>query len=128
MSRTRRRDKGRAEGGSFVALPHSLLNAPKFCDLSGKAVKLLLDVYAQYKGHNNGDFSIAWKLMSVRGWKSKQTLYAARKELIGKGFLMLTRQGGRHQCSLYAVTWQSIDECKGKLDVPATRVAPGNRR
>jgi hypothetical protein len=126
MSTTRSRAKGRAERGSFVMLPHQLLNTQKYCELSAKSVKLLIDVYAQYKGKNNGDFSIAWKLMIKRGWVSKGTLYKARDELIEKGFLMLTRQGGKHQCSLYAVTWQSIDECKGKLDIPATRVAPGN--
>jgi hypothetical protein len=126
MTPKRSRVKGRAVSGSFVMLSHRLLNTPKYCELSAKAVKLLIDVYAQYKGNNNGDFSIAWKLMVLRGWKSKQTLYAAKDELIEKGYLMLTRQGGKHQCSLYAVTWQSIDECKGKLDIPATRVAPGN--
>ena len=125
-SSRRRRLKGRSESGGFLALPHRVINSSKFLTLSPKAVKLLVDLAAQYKGHNNGDFSMAWKFMKARGWRSKQTLYAARDELIEKGFLMLTRQGGKHQCSLYAITWQPIDECKGKLDVSATRVAPGN--
>ena len=63
--------------------------------------------------------------MSARGWKSKDTLYRARDELIENGMILLARQGGKHQCSLYAVTWKPIDECGGKLDVPATTVAPG---
>jgi len=85
----------------------------------------MLDLYGQYKGSNNGDFAMAWSMMKKRGWRSKDTLYRARDELIDNGFVIQTRQGGKHQCSLYAITWQPIDECNGKLDCPSTIVAPG---
>jgi hypothetical protein len=116
---------GKGSGASFVQVPHRLLNEKKYCELSPIAVKLLFDLYAEYRGSNNGDFSIAWRLMQPRGWKSKQTLYKARNQLLEKGFLVQTRFGGRNYCSLYAVTWQAIDECNGKLEIPPTRVAPG---
>ena len=86
-------------------------------------MKLLIDVAKQYNGSNNGDLHAAWSILSGQGWHSKGTLSRAIKELIDKGFIELTRQGGKNRCSLYAVTWRSIDECKGKLDVRETRVA-----
>ena len=45
--------------------------------------------------------------------------------LLETGMIELTRQGGLHCASLYAVTWLPIDECGGKLDVNATAVASG---
>jgi hypothetical protein len=61
--------------------------------------------------------------MKARGWASKETLWNATEELEHYGFIKKTRQGGRHACSLYAVTWWSIDECGGKLEIPSTRAA-----
>ena len=116
---------GRKLRGGFAAIPHALLNSEKYTKLTPKAVKLMVDFLGQYRGYNNGDFSMAWSVMSEFGWRSKSTLYSARDELREVGFITLTRQGGKHQCSLYAVTWQPIDECGGKLDVPSTVVASG---
>lgn len=125
MSRRRERAKGRREGGSFVALPHAVIGGDEWADLSAHAVKLLLDLYAQYRGNNNGDLTAAWSILKVRGWRSKDTIYRALDELIGAGWLIKTRQGGRHTPSLYAVSWQAIDHCDGKLDVVETNTAPG---
>ena len=38
----------------------------------------------------------------------------------------MSRQGGLHQCSLYAVTFYRVDECEGKLDISPTPSPPGN--
>jgi hypothetical protein len=42
----------------------------------------------------------------------------------------MTRQGGLHKASLYALTWKEVNECDGKLDVGfgPTRVASGRWR
>lgn len=125
MTRTRRTMKGRADGGGFIKLPHAVMDSPGYIGLSGSGVKLLADMARQYRGHNNGDLSAAWKIMRVRGWKSRDTLTRALAELLAAGMIEKTRQGGLHLCSLYALTWYAIDECNGKLDVPATRVASG---
>ena len=125
-SLSRARYKGRKESGSFVAVPHTVLNHPNYLALSPHARMLLFDLYVQFKGSNNGDFSMPWSAMAKRGWKSKGTLNKAKKELLARGLIVLTRQGGRHCCCLYAVTWKPIDECGGKLEAPPTRVAPGN--
>jgi hypothetical protein len=61
--------------------------------------------------------------MKLYGWHSQGSVHKALTELLALGFIEQTRQGGKNQCSLYAVTWLAIDDCKGKLDVNPTRVA-----
>lgn len=117
MARTRVKTKNRSENGSFVIVPHALLECANYSSLTPRAVKLFYDLYAQYKGSNNGDFSMPWSMMQTKGWNSKDQLNKARLELIEKGFIMQTRQGGKNRCSLYGVTFQTIDECGGKLDI-----------
>lgn len=119
----RRRNKGRRSGKSFVQMPHDLINHAAFTSLSPRAVKLLLDICAQYKGHNNGDLSATMSLMKTRGWSSNDQLFKARDELVDKNLIQVTRQGGLNRCTLYALTWFPINECGGKLDVAETRVA-----
>lgn len=125
MARTRLKSKGRRDGGSYIAMPHIILESAEYAALSPQAVKLLIDLFSQFRGVNNGDLSAAWKIMSARGWRSKATLYRALHELIANGWIEMTRRGGIHRCSLYAVTWLAIDECGGKLDVSPTRIASG---
>ena len=125
-SNRRLRVKGRASRGSFVSLPHSLLQHPAVATLSKRATKLLIDLAAQYRGKNNGDLSATLTTLKKRGWKSSDQLFKARDELIERGLIIVTRQGGRNLCNLYAITWQPIDDCKGKLDICSTTV-PSNR-
>ncbi len=125
MANKRWRAKGRADIGSFVAMPHRVLECESYTKLSAKGVKLLVDLFAQFRGNNNGDLGMAWTVMVKRGWRSRDTLNKASKELIQNGFIVRTRQGGRHQCNLYAITWLAIDECGGKLDCAPTKVALG---
>lgn len=121
----RNRVKNRANKGSFLAVPHELLRSDNYASLSSKAVKCLLDISAQYNGSNNGDLSCTLKLMRKCGWNSNSQLDKAKNELLEKGFIALSRQGGRNKCNLYAITWQPIDDCKGKLDRPATTTSLG---
>lgn len=126
MSSKRARIIGRKESGGFIAFPHRVLTCANFRSLSPKAVKLLVNLASQYRGKNNGDLAMPWELMRSFGWRSKDTLYKARDELIRYGFILLSRQGGKNRCSLYAITWWAVDECQRKLDIPATKTAPGN--
>ncbi len=123
---SRLRTKSRKESGSFIRFPHACLRHKNYIALSPYAVKLLIDLYANYNGRNNGDFCCTWSLMKKRGWRSESTLSNARKELLYYGWIICSRQGGKNMASLYAVTFQSIDECKGKLDMRETVTAPGN--
>lgn len=129
MSRTKKqalKDAKQARGGGgFAPLPFVLLQSTELAALSPYAVKLLIDLLSQYRLSNNGDLSMAWVLMQKRGWRSKDTLNKARKELLDAGLIVTTRQGGLHQCSLFAVTFYAINECGGKLEVSPTRSPPG---
>lgn len=118
--------KQKREAGGFAAVPFTMLRSAQFAALTPHAVKLIFDLLAQYNLRNNGDLAMSFeKGMRPRGWKSKDTLNKARQELVDAGFIVLTRQGGLHRCSLYAVTFYAIDDCGGKLEVGATRTPLG---
>lgn len=106
----RKRHKGNRADEPFVRLPYSVLNSPQFTGLTPHAVKLLIDVAAQYRGDNNGDLCVAWKVMQPRGWRSETTLHKVKRELIEAGFLYETRKGQRpNVCSLFALTFFVLD-------------------
>lgn len=108
------------DGGAFITLPLCVLNGAAFLGVSSHARMLLIDLVAQYRGDNNGDFCAAFSMMKLRGWKSTHTLLAAKKELIDAGLIVETRKGARpSKASLYAVTWYALDDCGGKLEVTA---------
>ena len=125
-SRKLSRNKGRSFQGAFSAWPRACADSPHFAALSIKAKALLFDFLGQYRGFNNGDLSCHWKRMKDRGWRSRDTLEKACRELEGKGWIVRTRQGSLgNRCNLYAITWQSIDACAGKIDATASSVALG---
>ena len=124
MGRTRAKVTGRADGGYFFPVPAHVLNSEQFRGLSYMAKALLLDIGAQFRGRNNGDLNATFSTMEKRNWKSKDTLHKAKQELIDARLLVLTRQGGKNQCSLFAFGWQGIDECGGKLDPALTTNVP----
>lgn len=128
MARTRLKMKGRSESGTFVMLPHAILRCENYRRLSAYGVKLLIDLFAQYNGSNNGDFCAAWSVMNHIGWRSKSTLSKALKELRHYGFIVVSRQGGRKKATLYGITWRGIDACGGKLDIKACVSASGTWR
>jgi len=125
-SARRLREKGRQTTGSFLMLPHQVMEHPAFKTLSRRATKLFLDIGVAYRGHNNGDLAATFKMMKERGWNSSDQLAKAKNELIERGLIMVTRQGGINLCTLYALTCFPIDQCGGKLDVPPTQVAPNS--
>lgn len=111
----------RRESGGFAALPHCLLESGVYTRLSAHAVKLLIDLLAQFKGFNNGDLCLSWSIMEKRGWKSRDTLNKARKELIEAELIIVSRYGDRRRPHLHALTFFAIDECSGKLDISTTQ-------
>lgn len=108
------------DGGRFLALPWDVLESRAYLVLSPYAVKLLIDLAAQYRGNNNGDLGMAWKIMRPRGWRSEETLHKAKRELLKAGLIFETRKGARpNKASLYGLTFFDLDYCKGKLDITA---------
>lgn len=130
MGNKPRNPKKSSDSGSYSQKPHHIFR-PNFAQkipspasvLSHKAAHLFDNLIAQYNGKNNGDLSVAPKIMELFGWKSRGSINDALVELLAYGFIEQTRQGGRNKCSLYALTFKPIDDCNGKLDVPATNVA-----
>lgn len=96
--------------------PSDVINSPNFRMLTGNAVKLLVQFCEQYNGNNNGDLSCAFSVMRRKGWASAETLFKARDCLEHYGMIVRTRYGGKNCCNLYAITWERIDDCNGKID------------
>jgi len=120
----RLRRTGRSTSGRFIALPDNMTSSDAWGALSGNAVKLIVEIARQFDGKNNGDLSAPWSKMKRRGFRSKSTLYEATKEASDAGFIIATRLGGRHRlCTLYAITWKPVDDCKGKHGHPTESVA-----
>ena len=114
------RSKRRASSmGRFTPLVHEYFMTPQFAALSPRAVKLLIEVYMQFNGANNGDLCASWSVIRKRGWTSKDQLAKALAELDATRWLERTRQGSIHKATLYAVSFRGIDHCGGKLDVKA---------
>lgn len=129
MARSRLKSKGRADVAPVTYLPKAMLESAEYAALTAAEVKLLLDIAVQFNGYtNNGDLHCNFALMKVRGWRSQATLWRALSGLLEKGFLIKTRQGGKHRCSLFAVTWREVHDCKGKHDSSPTRTAKNNWR
>ena len=109
----------------FLHLHKPLLNSPDFMALKGNSIKLLIDIASQYNGRNNGDLCAALSVMRKRGWNSNQQLQKALKEIQERNLIVQTKQGGLNMGpNLYAITWQPIDECGGKLDVEPSLFPP----
>jgi hypothetical protein len=113
-------------GGPFIALSRPFLNSYLLKILSPLATRLLFNLLSQYNGMNNGDLTLAWSVMENYGWSGRSTLEKARKQLMECGLLLLSRQGGKHKPSLYALSLFSIDECNGKLEELKPTEAPPN--
>jgi hypothetical protein len=112
---------GRKYGGrDFVQLYHYIVDTPEFDALPGNAVKMLVYLIRVYNGKNNGDLSPSDKRLKDR-WKSNDTKTKATKELLEKGWIVKTRQGGMGiGPDLYALTFKPIDACDGKHSMPIT--------
>jgi hypothetical protein len=113
--------KAKRPPGAFVALPHIALRSEQWAALPPFAVKLLVDLLAQYDGNNNGDLTAAWTVMRTRRWRSQDSLHKALRELESRGWIQRTRQGGRHVATLWALTMYALDDdnakVKAKLDI-----------
>lgn len=129
MAKNYARAKGRGtKGPPFSQFFHIVHDSENYARLPPRAVKLLLDVLRFYNGRNNGDISITWSTMRPLGWKSKDQLQKATIELEHHGFIKKSRQGGRHLCSLYALTFFSVDECGGKHELTPSSSATNEWR
>jgi len=117
MANRRRRAFNRKNKGQFAGIPNRVIDSPAFKSLGGNSVKLLIILAHHYNGYNNGDLAITYA--TIKEWITKNTMYSARDELYKKGFIVVNAYGGRSGAgrklpSLYAVTWQPVDDLKAK--------------
>lgn len=123
-----KRNPKKKYGGRFLLLPCVVMDSSDYQGLSFSARALLLEIFYQFNGRNNGDLEATFRRMNKRGFGSKGTLNRALRELESAGMIIKTREGQFSNpggaCCLYAVTWLAIDECNGKLDISATRRPP----
>lgn len=109
-----KKTKQKRDGGGFIAIPWSVFDAPRYRKLSHAACNLLTEIARQYKGHNNGRLLSSFSYLSERGWKSKDVITRAKRDLLAAGFIHETVMGHRpNKASNYAITWQSIDQLSG---------------
>lgn len=102
--------KGSKYNEPFVGIVRSVFDSPAFLALSPHACKLLLELAGQYRGDNNGNLTVAWSVVSKRGWRSRTTLWRCKDELIQAGFVFITRRGHfPSTCELLALTWFPLD-------------------
>lgn len=112
MGRSKHKNKGR-----FAGIPIYVIDSNAFKSLGGNSAKLLIILASQYNSYNNGDLAITQAIIGE--WMTKNTMYSARDELYKKGFIVINAfggrsAGGRKLASLYAITWQPVNELKEK--------------
>ena len=70
MVNKRYRAKGRSDNGTFIALPHRLLECEPYTQLSGKGVKLLVDLFAQFHGKAKAGWTHVRRVRSEKDGRS----------------------------------------------------------
>lgn len=111
--------------GSYCALPHAVLDSIALMGAGHTARSLLFDLLRQHNGKNNGHFQMALPWLRKRGWTSNDVIHRAKLELIDRGLIIQTRQGGLSAgANLYAITWLIITNFVG-LDIRPKDYHPG---
>ncbi|OIQ72547.1 hypothetical protein GALL_458260 [mine drainage metagenome] len=111
--------------GLYGAIPHAVLDSVAFKGASHPAKALLFDLIRQHSGNNNGRLHLSFSWLESRGWKSRDVIQRARAELIARGLLIQTRQGGLNiGASRYGMTWLHISNFVG-LDIQGKDYHPG---
>lgn len=111
--------------GRYTALPHALLDSTSFMGASHSARSLLCELMRQHDGKNNGHLHLSAKWLNGRGWKSNDGIQKAKMELLTRGLIFKTREGGLNNgADKYALTWLAITNFVG-LDIQAKDYQPG---
>lgn len=118
--------------GRYTALPHALLDTTAFMGAPHRARSLLYELIRQHnpevgstgKG-NNGHLHLSGKWLKLRGWNSKDGIQKAKLELLSRGLIIKTREGGLNNgADKYALTWMAITNFVG-LDIQSKDYQPG---
>lgn len=125
MTKGKQKRPVEAVNGFYAAMPIAVLDSAAFMGASYPAKALLLDVARQHNGTNNGHLHLCFSWLSKRGWKSRDVIQRAKDDLIARGLLVKTKQGGLNMgASWYAITWLKISNFVG-LDIQHRDYHPG---
>lgn len=95
---------------AFVAMPKDILQSAEWHELAPSAMRLALDLMAQYSGKNNGRLCPSFEAMQRCGWRSETTLIKAKRALLECSFVVHARKGHRpHTSDWLAFTWWKLD-------------------
>jgi hypothetical protein len=113
----RRHLRRRRTGDYYAYIPVEVLTSDAHKSLPYYARAVLVAIAAQYRGNNNGDLAMTWQTGLSFGIWSKSHLVASLSELQHRGLIQKTKQGGKKPLgpTLYAITWQPIDDLRGKI-------------
>lgn len=120
MSKRRniKHDQNRVGFDDWFPMPRNFIGSTTCANLSPMAAKLFMTLLAQLgrAAYRNGDLTTAWSVMQRYGWRSKESVAQAQKELLEAGILHMTRQGGRKRASLFALTPWAVNCDPAKID------------
>ena len=109
----------------YSALSHAVMDSAAYTGASVTAKALLNELVRQHNGKNNGHLHLAQPWLSRRGWASKSSIEKARAELLERGLIVQTRQGGMGiGPTRFALTWLIISNFAG-LDINRQSYEPG---
>ncbi len=81
------------DNGSFIGLPHELVRGEVWAGLSANATRLLIGIWDQYNGHNNGElrygYAHAERLLGCSTATAKRTF----AELKNSGLIVAVEKG-----------------------------------
>jgi len=104
------------KGEGYIKALHAIFDHPDYIALDKTARALLWDLSRQYNGHNNGDLTLAPKVMEKLGW-TKSTITRHTQTLVTNNWIFKagTKKARNGYVNLYGLTWLEINECKKKL-------------
>ena len=113
--------KKSVNGSTFSMLRHDVVLGQEIEPLSLAAKWVLMKMIGLYNKGNNGNLSAPLNKSKEIFQLSAPGLKKALDELIAADFLEVTRQGGKNQCSLYALTCFSLNDVnKAGITLKAT--------
>lgn len=114
MARNKQNKRLETISGGYSAIPHSVLDSQAFTGASDKAKALLFALMRQHNGANNGRLHLSSKWLAKQGYTCPASNIKTRKELLGRGLIVQTLQGGLNMgADWFALTWLDISNFVG---------------
>ena len=125
MARNKKEKRPELISGGYSGIPWMVLDSVSFMGASDKAKALLFALMRQHNGQNNGNLHLAKQWLYSHGWTCDEGNRKACHELIERGLIVHTKQGGLNMGpNFYALTWYDITNYVG-LDITAKSYSRG---